>query len=608
MFKKLIISTFCIVLISFAQNLWVETTQEDFADGTYERNIYASHHDGGTIEFAPRFDLNNDGYIDLFTADAYGPYACIYWGSASGYSPGNTTFFPTTGAANCDAADLNGDGYTDFIVAHRLTPKISIYWGTPTGPNSSFYFDIPATQQARQGIFAADFNKDGYLDIITSQEYIYGYSAIFWGSATGYDVNNRTDLPTVFGVHNIEVADFDWDSWLDILITQYTNPNNIIYWGDSSGFSPSNCTLLPGPGSHGASVADLNRDRYLDLIFTAWDAGPGQSYIYWGSSSGYSTGNMQILYPGSCYGGSAVADINDDGYLDILYHSTDWPRIYWGRASGYSDNDTTYIGFLHTSTGGLIVDLDYDGYFDIFSNTYNSNSYIFWGPSFNTTAALPVNGDHHGMFREIGNVYDRTYREHYISSIFDAGEVVDWGTAEWDDSLPTGTSVVFRVRTGDTPSYDTTWSGWFIANNGDSIPDSLNSQYIQYMAHLKYTNPVCLPCLYEVRISYEDYPGVHLHDNNFIQKSITIFPNPFTTKTKISYVINKLNSAVLLKVFDITGRCVKTLVDDIETKGRYSIKWSGDDNNGRKLPEGVYLIKIKVGDNATNFKTVYVTK
>ena len=84
MLKKTIFSILCIIFISFAQNTWTETTQEDFKDGNYERNIYASHLDGGTIEFAPRFDLNNDGYIDIVTCDGGGPYVTIYWGSSSG--------------------------------------------------------------------------------------------------------------------------------------------------------------------------------------------------------------------------------------------------------------------------------------------------------------------------------------------------------------------------------------------------------------------------------------------------------------------------------------------------------------------------------------------
>ena len=148
-----------------------------------------------------------------------------------------------------------------------------------------------------------------------------------------YSLERRTDLPSSFGVHNIEVADFNWDNWLDILITEYQTTNNRIYWGSATGYSPSAYTFLPGPGSHGTSVADLNKDRWLDLLFTAWNG--SSCFVYWGNISGYTIANMDTLYPGSCYGGSAIADINDDGFLDILFHKTSGQQqIYWGSVSG----------------------------------------------------------------------------------------------------------------------------------------------------------------------------------------------------------------------------------------------------------------------------------
>ncbi len=518
--------------------------------------------------------------------------------------------FSTTGAANCDAADLNYDDYPDLLVAHRLTPKITIYWGTPTGPNPSFYFDFPTATSGRQGIFIADPNKDGYLDIITSQEYIPGYSSVFWGDSIGYSLDRRTDLPSSFGVHNIEIADFNWDTWLDILITEYQQTNNKIYWGSASGYSPSQYTLLPGPGTHGTSVADLNRDRYLDLIFTAWYA--GQSYIYWGSVTGYSPTNMDILNPGSCYGGAAIADMNHDGFLDILFHTSSGPQlIYWGRAAGYSDDDTTYVGSSLIATGGVVVDLDYDGDLDIFTNALGPYSYIFWGPSFTTSSQLAVNDDHHGMFREIGSVYDRRYREHYISSVFSAGDTVDWGTVEWLDSLPTGTTIDMRVRSGNTPSHDSTWSTWFLANNGDSIPDSFNSQYIQYMALLKYTNPAYLPCLFDVRISYDTLTGIYTHTEYHPQPALMISPNPFTLKTKISYTITGPINDVDIRLFDVSGRCVRTLVDRQHEPGNYTIEWSGNDDHNQVLPEGIYYLIYKSGEDSkdlTTLKIVHIKK
>jgi len=596
--QKVILTTFILTItMLLSQQVWTETTQQDFADGLYEKNIYASHYYGGTLEFVPKWDLNNDGYIDLFTADAHGPFARIHWGSASGYS--QVTEFPVTGSANCDAADLNHDGYVDFIVAHNLTPKVSIYWGTPTGPTSSFYFDFPTTTSGRQGVFIADPNKDGYLDIITSQEYMQGNSSIFWGSSTGYDLNARTDLPSSFGVHNIEVADLNRDTWLDIIIIEYLYTYNRIYWGSISGYLPSNYTLLPGPDTHGASVADLNRDRCLDLVFTDWNH--SMCFIYWGDPAGYTTANMDTLHPGSCYGGSAIADMNNDTYLDILFHKTSGQQqIYWGRASGYSDDDTSYVGSSQTATGGLIADLNNDSNLDIFTNSFGSYSRIYWGPSFLTLSQLSSNDDHHAMFREPGNVYDRQYKEHYLSTVFNAGDTVNWGTAEWDDSLPPGTTIDFMVRTGNTPSFDSTWSTWFIPDNGDSIPDSLNSQYIQYMVLLRYSNLAYLPCLYEVRIFYDTLTGISTYGNPNPNIAVSIYPNPFVANTKISYTVSNPKSVVTINVYDVTGRIVKTLIDQVHEPGTYDIIWSGKDAANSSVPEGIYYLIYESDDQPGN--------
>lgn len=167
------------------------------------------------------------------------------------------------------------------------------------------------------------------------------------------------------------------------------------------------------------------------------------------------------------------------------------------------------------------------------------------------------------------------------------------------------------VRSGNTPSHDTTWSTWFIANNGDSIPDSLNSQYIQYMALLKYTNPAYLPCLYEVRISYDTLTGIYTHREQLPQVPIRISPNPFRTRTKISYVVDKPNSAVCIRAFDITGRCVRTLVDRQHKPGNYTIEWSGNDDHNQALPEGIYYLIYKSDnktENITSFKIIHINE
>ncbi|MGB3340761.1 MAG: FG-GAP-like repeat-containing protein [bacterium] len=505
MCKRLIMLSICVTTVVFSGNVWLETTHSDFADGVYDNTIYASHRNGGTVEFVPRYDMNNDGYIDIVTCDI-GGYVKIHWGSATGYTSGSQTAFPASGAGNCDISDVNTDGFSDFIVSHcNSVSRLSIYWGSSTGPSPNNVFSIANSPSVPNEVaYTADLNKDGYLDIIIGTYYSLSTGSIFWGSSGGFSPSNRTDLPTAFGAHNTEVADLNKDGWYDIIFVNNSSSVNYIYWGNINGYTSNNMTSLTAPTStpHGASVADLNADGFLDLIFTSVYG--SQSYIYYGSSNGFQP--YQALTTGSTYGGSAVCKFNEDQYLDIVFFRG-WPSalkpiIYWGTYSGYSDNNRTEIGSPTYGSGGYVADFNFDGSTDIFVNSRSSNSPIFWGPDFQLATNISVNADHHALFREIGNIYNREYYEDYISSVFDAGTSTDWGTIDWIGNEPSGSCIIVNVRTGDTPMPDQSWSEWVSVNNGGFIPANLSARYIQYKTCLCFANPCYLPMLEEISISY----------------------------------------------------------------------------------------------------------
>ena len=75
-----------------------------------------------------------------------------------------------------------------------------------------------------------------------------------------------------------------------------------------------------------------------------------------------------------------------------------------------------------------------------------------------------------------------------------------------------------------------------------------------------------------------------------------IYPNPFSESVTINYEVSggtKLVSRVLIKVYDLNGKLVITLVDKTMPSGRYSVLWKGDYNQEGKAPYGVYLILFK---------------
>ena len=73
------------------------------------------------------------------------------------------------------------------------------------------------------------------------------------------------------------------------------------------------------------------------------------------------------------------------------------------------------------------------------------------------------------------------------------------------------------------------------------------------------------------------------------------YPNPFNPSTVISYSIPK-SSNVTLKIYDVLGREVKTLVSTEQVNGLHSIQWNGDNNYGSRVSSGIYLYRIEAGD------------
>ncbi|MFQ5772105.1 MAG: FlgD immunoglobulin-like domain containing protein [bacterium] len=71
------------------------------------------------------------------------------------------------------------------------------------------------------------------------------------------------------------------------------------------------------------------------------------------------------------------------------------------------------------------------------------------------------------------------------------------------------------------------------------------------------------------------------------------YPNPFNPSTTIQYTLPK-KSSVTLKVFNILGNQIRTLVNQIQTQGTHTIVWDGKNGQGEIVPSGVYIFRIEV--------------
>jgi hypothetical protein len=71
------------------------------------------------------------------------------------------------------------------------------------------------------------------------------------------------------------------------------------------------------------------------------------------------------------------------------------------------------------------------------------------------------------------------------------------------------------------------------------------------------------------------------------------FPNPFNPSTNIQYSI-PVEADVELRIFNILGQEVKTLVDQITKAGFYNVIWEGKDNLNQRVASGVYIYSFNV--------------
>jgi len=78
------------------------------------------------------------------------------------------------------------------------------------------------------------------------------------------------------------------------------------------------------------------------------------------------------------------------------------------------------------------------------------------------------------------------------------------------------------------------------------------------------------------------------------------YPNPFNSQTRIEYQISK-ESFVTLKIFDILGREIKTLLQKFQRPGQYSLNYSAEG-----LPSGIYFLLMEANNLGQTIKMVYM--
>ncbi|MEO0227692.1 MAG: FG-GAP-like repeat-containing protein [candidate division WOR-3 bacterium] len=593
--------------ILFAEGVWVEKNHSDFVDGfeyyylggdtatqwnsaeirRWEIGGYVySPFSGGVRIIGRDWDLNDDGYLDVVLDWFQQGTARIYWNSANGFNTSNYTNLTgfSLNPQGISLADLNCDGYQDILIASYDPGRGSIFYGSATGysltPDDSVKYGPPYTQDLQP----CDINNDGYLDILVSGgtiTYIYPGPPPFANTEPIYVLNCPAGIAS-----GINIADLNNDGLLDISVSHNQNGTIRIFWGANF----VSYQDLPASPNYDHSIADLNMDGFLDVVFAQ---NSDSSCIYWGSSVGYSVSNRTFL-PGSGKGDISCEDVNNDGAIDIaLSHRYDgacsiwWGPQYQSRVQLPVEDAPMVIN---------VADWNNDGLKDLLAGGIYGPTYLYWNSliGFDSTRkfTFPDNCDD-AVWEDLGNIWDRSNKERYLSSVFDAGNTIVVDSVKWWGNFPIGVTCSVWVR----GALDTTaWGRWVLLSNGATDTLLAGKRYLQYRCifttDYKRTSVFSFD---SIKVFYHQAPGVNenLHSKFFNSLGLNVNPQ-YSSKTQISFIIPD-RGIVNLQIYDCSGRLIKDIIKNrFYKQGHYCLWWDGDTNSNRSVESGIYFVILNL--------------
>lgn len=606
----------------------------------------------GTVRYSSPAvaDIDGDGKREVAVA-AWDDllYLLSYDGKISDGFPVETWDTPGDGEESSPIlADLDGDGELDAVfltnegklTAFTSAGRTLTGWPvelegvpnrvTPVVQNLTDYpgLEVIAAVETDTGITVYVFHGDG--TVVTGWPIRLENTGSPYLAVGDFDGDNSAEITVAAGkkVYAFHYNGSPVDGWPVEIDTNTVAPpviadiegngNESVIFGTADGYVYAEdgkgreqagwpVKLCNNPITTAPALADVNGDGRVDIVFVAGEAHITSSSIWVLDARGRIINGFPTTLHEPIAASPIAADVDGNGYADIIVATCA------GTIQAINGYGEIVQGFPINVTNGKITatptatDIDGDGTLDIVVATDDGSvEAINIGSPYNAEACPwpTLGGDHwrsgkyHPRKNSTLNFEVRTKSDYILITWkkTPSPERSGWRVlrAVGENGLPGTYSKILEI--------DQELSGTYSYEDKDIESDEIYYYLIEEILTdggvIKYGPAIIRAPRTKTSVLPET-------------KILNAYPNPFSGAIKIPFRIGQDagDTSYTVKVYDLSGKAIRTLASDYAIPGEYEVSWDAEDEVGNPVGDGVYVVRLSTEDKRIVFsKSIILTR